>query len=134
MQNKENIIELKDAPCKKCGGVEAKVFETRHSNGTIHRRANCAYCESFIKFLPLEKSEQFVMPFGKHKNVRLANIPTDYLVWALSTPQREISFNQKSSPFSSGMLKHFRNELERRGKIKPPTVIGQVISDEKALS
>lgn len=47
----------------------------------------CTDCDHFFKWLPQpidsEKLNAFTMPIGKHKGKRLAQIPVDYLVWAV---------------------------------------------------
>lgn len=49
----ENLIDLPEGvQCPRCGYLSAHVLWQTFSNGTKHRRANCAECGTFIVYLP----------------------------------------------------------------------------------
>ncbi len=76
--------EIDGVTCLKCGGVEITIENVFNEAVGSRRKASCAYCGTYIKFLPsLDSSGDFIMPFGKHKGEKLDQIPRDYLHWIL---------------------------------------------------
>jgi Putative quorum-sensing-regulated virulence factor len=74
--------------CKKCNGEFFRCFTKIFSNGTKHLEARCADCDTHLHYLPQrEPLNDFVhigdveAPFGKHKGMKLKDIPKDYLKW-----------------------------------------------------
>lgn len=106
MSNSE-LVEVDGVSCKKCGGAELKVTESLDSFGKPRRKAECGYCGTYIKFLPVvENSKEFIMPFGKHRGKALGDIDEDYLVWMLD--------NMK---LRENMKKHVENVLVSKGLV-----------------
>lgn len=93
----ENEKEEYPKPCPKCGN---RTYLTRSGH---HIKWSCINC-GYLKFLP-QKSENFIMPFGKYKGKSLIEILTvdeEYLCWAnlnmdekISKRIKEVILNQK---------------------------------------
>lgn len=70
-----------DVSCKKCGLVNEYEVVMKGP----HRTAYCSGCGSYIKHLPKESNEMFIMPFGKYKGEPLQMMVSEderrYLVW-----------------------------------------------------
>ena len=67
--------------CNRCN----KDIRPVYSKSGPHIRADCPDCKKYIKFIPLKNKEDWVMPFGKYKNVKLADIDDrPYLEWLLA--------------------------------------------------
>ena len=55
-----------------------------YSKSGPHIRADCPVCQKYIKFIPLKNKDEWVMPFGKYKDVKLKDInDRSYLEWLL---------------------------------------------------
>ena len=61
----------------KCGSVDN--YHTEESGP--HIKAICNICNSYIQFLPRGFTDDTLMFYGKFKNSRLGDIPTEYLQW-----------------------------------------------------
>ena len=75
--------------CKKCGVVDDYTAKmVTFSNGTKHNQATCNSCDSFIKYLPQEKTD-FALYKGKHVGRKISEMTSqddlNYLNWALQT-------------------------------------------------
>lgn len=55
------------------------------------------------------------LPFGKHKDEPLEQVPTDYLAWVVRTCK-----------LSSGLYAAVADELKRRGQEAPPAPLARV--------
>ena len=70
--------------CFSCGEVEPKLIDRVFSNGTKHVEARCPVCDRFLKFMPQEFDlKEIIMPFGKHKGLRISDLESSYLYWLL---------------------------------------------------
>jgi hypothetical protein len=102
--NKE--LNTQGQQCPRCGSADVNVTSQEFSNGTVHRRCTCVSCGGFLKYLPHQASgAQAVLYFGLHRNKPLAEVPSDYLAWALRTLDR----------LPTRLIKAIRAELDRRG-------------------
>ncbi len=82
--------------CAHCGNNHFFLTETVFNNGTKHVKSSCTVCDKFFRFVPqqteemvikqqeqkITSPEDVVLPFGKHKNKKLSEVPVDYLQWA----------------------------------------------------
>lgn len=88
--------------CKKCG---CDKFTVNHSPGG-HAKAECSTCGAYLQFIPQGPEPthigEVVIPFGKHKGARLAQIPDEYLRWAAENLE------------STKWREKFKNELGAR--------------------
>lgn len=66
--------------CERCKKDVPPVY----SQAGPHIKADCPICKRYIKFIPLTRKEDWVMPFGKYKGVKLAEVTDfEYLEWLL---------------------------------------------------
>lgn len=72
--------------CFKCNKeTEWEVKDRTFSNGLVHSWGTCSGCKT-QRALPQHKTpEGCILWFGKHKGKNITEVPTDYLLWALST-------------------------------------------------
>ena len=73
--------------CLNCQSFD-KVIESKYkSNQTDWHQLRCGSCSAVMGDLPslvtLSDAKAFVMPFGKHKGLKLGDVSTDYLKWLL---------------------------------------------------
>jgi len=64
--------------CEKCG-CTGLVFRWVETNRSIQMR--CAGCGAWFGNYRYTTPETAVMPFGKHKGEKLADLPVEYLEW-----------------------------------------------------
>ena len=82
--------------CRECGSLNVVLAEQTFSNGTKHARAKCDDCQADLGFVRSVETEDFVMPFGKHKGRRLADCPADYVAW-LAENSRSASIRRRAA-------------------------------------
>lgn len=85
--------------CPRCSGDN--LFTQQRDR---HVGLYCAPCGRWIKWLPQNRPIE-VMPFGKHKNTPIGDLPDDYLNWVLQNLELKES-----------LYKALSNEFERRGR------------------
>ena len=86
----------------KCGNnlFVVKDINWLTSAGFTHVGAFCSACNTWLQWLPSQKTivkrtveltqvGEIVMPFGKHKGLRLKDIPKDYLQWMAENSNQE---------------------------------------------
>lgn len=68
--------------CKNCHNE--KEYTTRKqtfSNGSVHIRATCKECGTFIKYMPQSEFKTYI-PFGKYKGMHTYQVSdVEYLQW-----------------------------------------------------
>lgn len=67
-----------------CGNFERVIFTMLTSNDKIQHTAYCAWCaHKFIGAIrhKVDDIGSITIPFGKHKDKKLSEIPKDYLSW-----------------------------------------------------
>lgn len=57
-----------------CGSKETVSVEQEFKNGTVHLRINCAACNTYLRYDPSVKDEDFKMPFGKYKGKKISEM------------------------------------------------------------
>ena len=76
--------------CKNCQ-VDTQYTTSKQTfkNGSVHVRAECNKCNSFIKYLP-QSEEKTYIPFGKYKGMHTYQVTdTEYLYWLYSIVKDE---------------------------------------------
>jgi uncharacterized protein (DUF3820 family) len=80
--------------CRYCGSPN--LFAVECTTGPHWARSGCSGCGRFLQWLAkpddAKSAGEFLMPFGKHRGRKLADLPSDYLQWvAEEVEERSIS-------------------------------------------
>jgi hypothetical protein len=62
---------------------DIEIVEQKFSNGTVHLRKQCSKCGKFMGYQQKPLKDDFVFYFGKHKGLRLDQVPLSYLKWLI---------------------------------------------------
>ena len=81
-KERQVFVAEEEVVCVRCGTVN----EYDVSRSGDHIKATCQNCGKYIKFLKQniqggKLKDDSLMPYGKHKGTKLANVPSEYLRW-----------------------------------------------------
>jgi len=85
--------------CDKCNSDTFHIVPKKFANGTIHKEARCAKCQTYLQYVksvePIgqtKNDEELGFKFGKHAGKTLGQVfdqDKDYLTWAAQNWKNE---------------------------------------------
>lgn len=93
-------MSSKHLTCPRCRSVDTFYTVTKGP----HQTARCSICHTYIKHLPSQEvTGESIMHFGKYKDLKLKNIPPDYLLWMLENNKLKGSLKEYVEEIKSNL-------------------------------